>query len=500
MITREDCIKIGEVSKTHNLQGAVIITTDCDLLEQYADEPVFLLLEGAPVPFFIAEDGLTVRNHTSYIVKFDYVDSLAKAERLVGCEVLIEKELLEDEDMENVGCDVYDLIELEQAYAPPFSSAKDPVNMAGFVADNIIHERVKSISWRELQAMDKNKITLINVCTKDECALNTIKGSVNIPLDEIRSHLGEIPTDKPVVVFCAVGLRGYIASRVLTQHGYDVYNLTGGLKTYALSTAEQCSEPYNNEPTTKAADNSNQSIRQISVDACGLQCPGPVMKLKSGIEGLAIGERLQIRATDAGFARDVESWAKITGNKLVSLSREKGIITALLEKGGEAACNPTLKKADGKTIVVFNNDLDKALASFVIANGAASTGRKVTMFFTFWGLNVIKRKPIIPVKKDFMGKMFGMMLPSSSRKLKLSKMNMMGIGSRMMRGIMRKKQIDSLESLIEQASQNGVEFIACQMSMDVMGIKAEELLDGVRVGGVATYLERAEDANVNLFI
>jgi len=398
------------------------------------------------------------------------------------------------------GGSIYDLIELEQAYAPPFSSAKDPVNMAGFVADNIIHERVKSISWRELQAMDKNKITLINVCTKDECALNTIKGSVNIPLDEIRSHWGEIPTDKPVVVFCAVGLRGYIASRVLTQHGYDVYNLTGGLKTYALSTAEQCSEPYNNEPTTKAADNSNQSIRQISVDACGLQCPGPVMKLKSGIEGLAIGERLQIRATDAGFARDVESWAKITGNKLVSLSREKGIITALLEKGGEAACNPTLKKADGKTIVVFNNDLDKALASFVIANGAASTGRKVTMFFTFWGLNVIKRKPIIPVKKDFMGKMFGMMLPSSSRKLKLSKMNMMGIGSRMMRGIMRKKQIDSLESLIEQASQNGVEFIACQMSMDVMGIKAEELLDGVRVGGVATYLERAEDANVNLFI
>ncbi|MCI5706194.1 MAG: ribosome maturation factor RimM [Odoribacter sp.] len=113
MITREDCIKIGEVSKTHNLQGAVIITTDCDLLEQYADEPVFLLLEGAPVPFFIAEDGLTVRNHTSYIVKFDYVNSLAKAERLVGCEVLIEKELLEDEDMENVGYDVYDLIELE---------------------------------------------------------------------------------------------------------------------------------------------------------------------------------------------------------------------------------------------------------------------------------------------------------------------------------------------------------------------------------------------------
>ncbi len=113
MITREDCIKIGEVSKTHNLQGAVIVTTDCDLLERYADEPVFLLLEGAPVPFFIAEDGLTVRNHSSYIVKFDYVDSLMKAERLVGCEVLLEKVLLEEEDIESVEYDIYDLIELE---------------------------------------------------------------------------------------------------------------------------------------------------------------------------------------------------------------------------------------------------------------------------------------------------------------------------------------------------------------------------------------------------
>ncbi len=127
MVTREDCIKIGEVSKTHNLQGAVIVTTDCSLLEEYADEPVFLLLEGAPVPFFIAEDGLTVRNHTSYIVKFDYVDSLAQAERLVGCEVLLERELIGDDDIAGLDYDVYDLIELE---------AKDEVSGAmGRVVD-----------------------------------------------------------------------------------------------------------------------------------------------------------------------------------------------------------------------------------------------------------------------------------------------------------------------------------------------------------------------------
>lgn len=399
------------------------------------------------------------------------------------------------------GGSIYDLMELEQAYAPPFSSAKDPVNMAGFVAENMLHGRVKCMDWKELQATDKKEITLVNVCTREECSLNTIEGAVNIPLDELRSHLNELPTDKPVVVFCAVGLRGYVASRVLSQHGYNVFNLTGGLKTYAVSTAEQCSEPEDRKPEVASVTaGSMQSVRQISVDACGLQCPGPVMKLKSGIEGLAAGERLQIKATDAGFARDVESWAKMTGNKLVSLSRDKGVITALLEKGEAPACKSGVPAGDGKTIVVFDDDLDKVLASFVIANGAASTGRKVTMFFTFWGLNVIKRKPVKPIKKDFMGKIFGMMLPSDSSKLKLSKMNMMGMGTRMMRNIMKKKQIDSLESLIGQAAKNGVEFIACQMSMDVMGVKAEELLDNVQVGGVAAYLERAEEANLNLFI
>ncbi len=113
MITREDCIKIGEITKTHSLQGEVVMTTDNDLLEKYADEPVFLQLDGAPVPFFIAEEGVTVRNHTSYIVKFDYVNTLAQAERLLGCEVLLERVLLEEEDICEVGYDIFDLIGLQ---------------------------------------------------------------------------------------------------------------------------------------------------------------------------------------------------------------------------------------------------------------------------------------------------------------------------------------------------------------------------------------------------
>lgn len=149
---------------------------------------------------------------------------------------------------------------------------------------------------------------------------------------------------------------------------------------------------------------------------------------------------------------------------------------------------------------MFSDDLDKALATFVLANGAAATGQKVSIFFTFWGLNVIKKVAKPKVKKDIFGRMFGMMLPSSSRKLHLSKMSMLGIGDKMMRYIMKQKGIDSLESLRQQALDSGVEFIACQMSMDVMGVKREELLDDVTVGGVATYMERAENANVNLFV
>lgn len=154
----------------------------------------------------------------------------------------------------------------------------------------------------------------------------------------------------------------------------------------------------------------------------------------------------------------------------------------------------------GKTFILFSDDLDKTLATFVLANGAAATGKKVTIFFTFWGLNAIKKEQKPSVQKDIFGKMFGMMLPSSSRKLKLSKMNMGGMGTKMMRYIMNRKGIDSLESLRQQAIDNGVEFIACQMSMDVMGVKKEELLDNVTIGGVATYMDRAEEANVNLFI
>lgn len=394
---------------------------------------------------------------------------------------------------------VADLMELEHAYAPPYSSAKDPVNMAGFVADNILKKRVETILWSDVASLPADAVK-IDVRTPAEYELGTIPGFVNIPVDELRGRLAELPKDRLIVVTCAIGLRGYLAYRILKQHGFtNVKNLSGGYKTWSAATMPvgqpdaPCGNCCGDEPC------STKNI--VEVNACGLMCPGPIMKLKSTYEQLDNDAMLCITATDQAFAKDVKSWCKMTGADLVSLDKQAGQVKALVRKQQPKACAPAQQGgAENKTIVVFSDDLDKALASFVIANGAASTGKKVSMFFTFWGLNVIKKSQKPAVEKDIWGRMFSWMLPSDSKALKLSQMNMMGIGSKMMRFLMKKKKIDSLESLIAQAREQGVEFIACTMSMDVMGVKKEELLDDVTLGGVATYLERTEEANLNLFI
>ena len=405
---------------------------------------------------------------------------------------------------------IYDLMKVEQAYAPPFSSAKDPVALAGYVAEDIIVGKTNPIYWRELRDIEMENKFLLDVRTPDEFALGTLPGAVNIPLDELRDRLTELPKDRMIYTFCAVGLRGYLAYRILTQHGFEkVRNLSGGLKTYRAATAPIIIHEDNDSEIEEMAIQQKgaasaapiAAAKTIRVDACGLQCPGPILKMKKTMDGLASGERVEITATDPGFPRDAAAWCSSTGNQLVSKEASGGKSVVIIEKGEPKSCNiVTSCEGKGKTFIMFSDDLDKALATFVLANGAAATGQKVTIFFTFWGLNVIKKLHKPKVEKDIFGKMFGMMLPSSSKKLKLSKMSMGGIGGKMMRYIMKEKGIDSLESLRQQALENGVEFIACQMSMDVMGVKQEELLDEVTIGGVATYMERADNANVNLFI
>lgn len=410
------------------------------------------------------------------------------------------------------GGTIYDLQEIEHAYAPPFSSAKDPVNMAGFIAENILTGRVKIIQWDDLWKVDPEAM-ILDVRSKEEFEFGHIENAINIPLDELRGRLSEIPTHLPVYLYCAVGLRGYTASRILLQHRYTaIYNLSGGYKTYSCVLQDQ---------RTIAGDSiiecdffpvirddgeiKIEPAKKIVVDACGLQCPGPIRELKKNYDGLSVGEQLTIKVTDQAFGQDLNAWCNMVGAKLIDMDQSGGVISATVEKTEAKSLSiPTqgnsMKGSDTKTLIVFSDDLDKALATFVIANGMLAAGKKVSIFFTFWGLSVIKQQNKANVEKDFISKMFGVMLPSHSRKLGLSKINMMGAGSKMMRSVMKDKHIDSLEDLMRQAIEGGAELIACSMSMDVMGIKKEELVEGITIGGVATYLERAEQSNINLFI
>lgn len=152
------------------------------------------------------------------------------------------------------------------------------------------------------------------------------------------------------------------------------------------------------------------------------------------------------------------------------------------------------------TIVLFSGDLDKAMAAFIIANGAAAYGHKVTIFFTFWGLNILKKDRAIPTKKGLLEKVFGWMMPRGANKLGLSKMNFAGMGPKMIKHVIKKHNAMPLPQLIEMAKEQDVKLVACTMTMDLLGIQEEELMDDLEYGGVGAYIGDAEEANTNLFI
>ena len=358
---------------------------------------------------------------------------------------------------------VQEMIDSELCYAPPYSSAKDPVNILGMAADNILKGLVKPAFITDIE-----NSFLIDVRPEISYKTNTIKGAINIPVAQLRTRLSEIPKDKNVIVFCVTGYTSYVASRILSQNGFNnVYSLVGGFEFYRELTRKV--EPVNKSVTTQNIVEQNNEI--IKIDASGLQCPGPILKVAQNLETAKQGTTFQIISTDRGFKSDIGAWCKTTGNTLLNLTQQDKKIIATVCKGqNKTIGNKVITKGNGQTIVVFSNDLDKALASFIIANGAKASGKDVTMFFTFWGLNIL-RKSNIKVKKNFKDTMFGFMMPKGAEQLKLSKMNFGGLGTMMMKSVMKNKNISTLNELISQAQQSGIKFIACQMSMDVMGIK-----------------------------
>ena len=403
------------------------------------------------------------------------------------------------------------LASIELSYAPPYSSAKDPVNMLGYTADNILSGKVATFQWSQVDELLSNNAFLLDVREEFELATGTIESSHHIPLNQLRQRLGELPKNQPIYVYCQVGHRGYNAARILSQAGFDVKNLDGGYKTY--KTAHYRIKPLDylsfNQTRHKSEDLKEPS-EIIHLDACGLQCPGPILKVKEKIDKMSIGQKMEIEASDFGFGADLAAWCQNTGNTLLSNKIENGKVLATIVKGKSSISESEMKNLpslgqegvlkdtkDGATMVVFSGDLDKALASMIIASGAAAYGKKVTIFFTFWGLSILKKQK---VKKSGLAKLFDIMLPSKANNLPLSQMNMGGMGASMIKYIMKQKNVDSLPDMIEQAHQLGVKFVACTMSMDLMGIEKEELFDFVEYGGVATFIGDSEQANMQLFI
>lgn len=408
------------------------------------------------------------------------------------------------------GLSAYDLADLELAYAPPFGSAKSPVNFLGYVARNI-RDGLVTAEWSEVDALADRATFLIDVSTPEEHQADHMPGAVNIPVDELRDRLDEIPKDQPVYIHCAIGLRGYIASQILRGHGYQPINIAGGLRTYNKVRKQFDVEPLPELPAElaeapassgapEAATAPQNSGQRHSLDLTGLQCPGPMLGVSRKMDSLPAGDVLTVTVSDPGFLRDITAWCRSTGNTLLgSRATNQGTRIDLLKGKADPQKGLEVKEdKDGFTIIVFSGALDKVLAAFVIANGAAAMGKKVTLFFTFWGLSAVRRKA--PVKKNLLDRAIGSMLPRGPKALPLSQWNILGLGAKAMRRHMQAKNVDSLEKLILSARKNGVELLACSMSMDVMGIRPEELLPGVDIAGVGAYIGKTEDANTNLFI
>ncbi len=408
---------------------------------------------------------------------------------------------------------VHDLADLELAYAPPFNSAKDPVNFAGMAAVNILLGDAKIVHAESLPA----NALLLNICEEAEVALTTIPGSLNIPLSQLRQRMGELDKSREIITLCMVGRRGYIAERMLRLNGFNVKNLMGGIATWqhvnTTSFPEAAEPPRLPGAAGQGAQPAGQSAATAAttelLDVRALSCPGPVVNLKLQVDKLQPGETVRLLAP-LSFDSDLKNWLKSNGHTLLSYTEHSEHIEALIMKNANNSTAQPATAAAGNAalpttphaaaLILFSNDLDKALAALILACGLASAGAKVGIFFTFWGLNVLRRNPGPKVKKSLLSRMFGKMMPQGVGKLKLSKMHMAGMGTTMMKHVMHQNNVPTLTELLEQARQLGVKFIACDMAMAVMGITREELIEVDEVAGVAGFAELARQSNNTLFI
>jgi NADPH-dependent 2,4-dienoyl-CoA reductase/sulfur reductase-like enzyme/peroxiredoxin family protein/rhodanese-related sulfurtransferase/TusA-related sulfurtransferase len=429
---------------------------------------------------------------------------------LLGAQVVGRKNVEKQVDVlataMKAGMSVHDLAELELAYAPPYGSAKSPINIAGMAAANLLRGDSDAVYADSLP----KEALLLDVREPAETDLGVIPGALLIPLGKLRQRLGELPRDRQIVIYCKVGLRGYVAERILKQHGFRAANLSGGWVTWKHTNPGPAVPPpaplkaIPAPPSQPAATPPPAPERRVDVSA--MQCPGPIVRVRQDVDSMQAGEVLAVIGA-LPFRNDLEAWCTSCGHEILALTTAATSFEAHVRKGAppSAACALSTGAVQGvpdsATVVVFSNDLDKVMAAFIIATGMASLGSKVSMFFTFWGLSVLRKDPAPRTVKDVLSAMFGFMLPRGAGKLALSKMHMLGLGTHMMKQVMGRKHVNSLPELMGQARALGVRFIACDMAMDVMGLQREELIDEVdEMAGVGKFAALARASGTTLFI
>jgi NADPH-dependent 2,4-dienoyl-CoA reductase/sulfur reductase-like enzyme/peroxiredoxin family protein/TusA-related sulfurtransferase/rhodanese-related sulfurtransferase len=413
---------------------------------------------------------------------------------------------------------VWDLEELELAYAPPFGAAKDPINMAGFVASNVLLGDL-ALWYAQDYPHATDGARIIDVRTAEEFSVWHIPGAENVPLATIREVSETWDRATPLRLYCSVGFRSYLAYRSLVQRGFtDLATLSGGSETYRAwhELAPDTEEPapavmaYAEAVDIIAAATQRDTVSNgtgvsVDLDCSGLACPGPIMKLADTMKTMDAGDNVVVHVSDPGFALDGPAWAKRNGHQLIDLTPEGPGYVATMRKGGAAVAvagsavtvAPTTPKL---SFVIFDGDLDKLIAAFIIANGALSMGEEVSMFFTFWGLNALRRDNPPKRHRSVMDSMFGKMMPRGATKATLSQMHMMGAGTAMIKSVMKKNGVHSLPELIASAQAGGARIIGCTMTMDLLGIAESDLIDNVELGGVATFLGEAAESTTTLFI
>lgn len=433
-----------------------------------------------------------------------------------------------------------DLAHLDLSYAPPFGSARDVINTVGFLGNNTTSMLTTPVFSLSPPSTGKPPL-VIDVRDSMSSAVHPIPGPqaggcdpervVNIPLEAMRDRIDEIrelSKDRGVITVCNLGKLSYFASRILAAHDIPVKSLQGGLALLRNQPIEMISEPEATTPEShesqpKASPSSSKAAVPLQpvqeLDVCGLACPGPIMAIRKALPNIKPGCELRVVASDTGFYNDFKSFCRVNNLTVVSLTKSNGLITGQLRVPGdtvspqpvenaETSSSNSLASSKDLSLVVFSGELDKVLAAFVLANGALAMGGKVTMFFTFWGLNALRTSHhqgngsdnLHHGNLDIMDKMLRLMLPSGADALPLSHLQMGGLGPIAMKLQMKQKHLPNLPDLMRDATQGGVRMVACTMSMSALGILESDLVSGVELGGVADFLDASSQAKTTLFI